>query len=303
MVSQVQKSGARDRTTDGTRQNRHTGMIFDKLIPFERFRPDLLYPTWLPWKNAVEAIKPLRKAFKNVSREYSIEHVVIHPILGDFKIVHLPNLQEYFVEAKSGLWRTAKDSDTNTLTMEHTQHKAGLSPKPIFSWKSTWDYLFTTRPSGNPRALLIPRDKIPKEWWNTPTGEDEQVWLQWPIQHTSNFRDFTVDLKDDLRLVNDIVRILQTHSKPRDSIEMSPNMPLSVAEAFDQIDRNSDLGQTLPSDEAWSSADYQRGFGSYKHRKPLRGPTNEAWAAEVLMELCRQRCSFTPKFDMRDLAN
>ncbi|KAL8864366.1 MAG: hypothetical protein Q9174_007379 [Haloplaca sp. 1 TL-2023] len=116
----------------------------------------------------------------------------------------------------------------------------------VFTWQSDWDYLLTlvesgecdqeqpTSMAGAKHAYFIPRDEIPRRWWNakTPdlggTGEHAGAnqFLTWasaiPIE------DFQVDVSIGDKLVRDVLRIMDKYGKAEVEIPLGPLKPFEI---------------------------------------------------------------------------
>ena len=226
------------------------------------------------------------------------------PILGDLKFVDLTDGAECFVEAKKNHLRIIEDEETGSRIWQHKQDRLHFKQSAIFTWKVQWDFLYTTythqRDPDDKRAFLIPRDEVPTHWWNTPILERGDIWLDWPSNGTHGMEEYAIDMTADKLLVRDMVKILETRRlkcgsiKARNPIEMVPLHDLSLDEistSLSDVENDSDDAEGDVNNErrdAWSSSDYRRGFGSFRHPE-LKGATYDVWAAAVLMEICRQK--------------
>ena len=94
--------------------------------------------------------------------------------------------------------------------LQHSQNSMLFSTRAVFTWRAQWDILYS-HVNDRDQALFVPRDKIPKNWWNVPLS-DEVVWLDWPADHPESFRRYLVDRTTDARLVRDIEESLDVNS-------------------------------------------------------------------------------------------
>ncbi|KAL8864510.1 MAG: hypothetical protein Q9174_007327 [Haloplaca sp. 1 TL-2023] len=110
----------------------------------------------------------------------------------------------------------------------------------VFTWQSDWDYLLTlvepgaydpvgsTGIPGAKYAYLLPRDEIPKKWWNAETpelggfgehagGNQFLVWTSMvPIE------EFQVDVSVGDKLVRDVLSIMGKYGKAKVPIPLAP---------------------------------------------------------------------------------
>ena len=236
-----------------------------------------LEPDFTPWRKGLEEIRRLYQAFRKYSQDFTIEFVRIAPLIGDFKIIYTEGgvRREVFVEMKSGHCRVSRD------TLEHAQAALHYTQRAIFTWKAKWDYIFTH--IDQDRAIFIPRDEIPKEWWNAAISTDRSFQLQWPAQKP--FEHYMIDLSCERGSVRDLEAVLRRRRSETGS--MRAQIPIDIDVDTDRVADESDDNNLRPESK-WSTRGFQRGFGSPLHES-LRGATYEVWASEALLKLCRQR--------------
>lgn len=154
---------ARQSLTIYRRYNSHTGVRFtDVPAPVPQPR-SALAPDFYPWQNSLRGIRRTYEAFRKYSKDSRIEFVRNAPLIGDYKIVYTEDgvNKEIYVEYKIAHCRVSGRSEK---ILVHHQAALGHTNRCIFTWKAKWDYIFTQIDSD--QALLIPRDEIPREWWN-----------------------------------------------------------------------------------------------------------------------------------------
>ena len=265
------------------RANRHTGVTFVDVPRPESFDLSVLQPDSSSFRKALDEIIALCRAFDKYSSTFAVRFFDIRPIFGDFKIAHLGTGTESFVEAKTLHCRIRKIRETGGFLLQHLQTSMSSSTRAIFTWRAQWDFLYS-HVDGRDQALFVPRDKIPKNWWNVPLS-DEAVWLDWPADHPESFHRYLVDRTPDARLVRDIEQSLDVNSaKAQEPIPMAYITSASLTET----DTPPDITASFFREEYWNSSTYQRGYGSAAHTE-LKGDTYHVWASEVLLEMCRAR--------------
>ena len=285
-----------------SRCNEYTGASITGLNPL-RYQSveEVLKPGFRPWVEALELVERFFKAFRARSRAYRVELVSVAPLLGDMKLVHLGTKTEIIIECKHKHCEV-RYSGTHS-TIEHQQTKLGFSGTGIFTWKSQWDWVLTTISAK--RALFLPRDAIPSEWWNAPLGTSPRPVLQWSLLQ-DRLREYMIDLRSDDHLVSDIERTLRIHVAKGHSVKAQKPIPIRLipegpedpedpkagdtggVTSVDTSAAAGDKGRSAAlSAKSWSTTQYRRGFGSAAH-PDLRGQTPEAWASEALLEICRQ---------------
>ena len=100
--------------------------------------------------------------------------------------------------------------------------------RAIFTWRAQWDFLYS-HVIDQHQVLFVPRDKIPKNWWNVPIS-DEVVWLDWPADHPESFHKYLVDTSP-VRLVRGIEKSLEVNSaKAQEPILMASITSASLSE-------------------------------------------------------------------------
>lgn len=236
-----------------------------------------LEPDFPPWRKGLKEIRRLYHAFRTYSQDFRIEFIRIAPLLGDFKIIYTEDgvRREVFVEMKSGHCRVSGG------ILEHAQAALFYTQRPIFSWKAKWDYILTH--IDRDRAIFIPRDEIPKEWWNAAISADRGCQLQWPAEKP--FEHYMIGLSSESRSVRDLEGVLRRRRSETGS--MRAQIPIDIDVDTDPVADESDDNDLLPESK-WSTRGFQRGFGSPLH-EDLRGATYEVWASEALLKLCRER--------------
>lgn len=179
--------------------------------------------------------------------------------------------------------------------MRHVQLQRG--DRHIFQWKVQWDFIYTTQ-GDTEQALLLPRDLIPQTWWNWQPTQG-RTCLEWPSDQLGLLREHVVNVTSASQLVIDVERILGSTQRRTESLVAQRPVPLDTSlldplyeEAWDERAEDEVLEHTSLLERSWSSEHYRRGFGSTEHGQ-CRGNTYEAWAAEVLMELCRKGSVFS----------
>ncbi|KAI4273778.1 MAG: hypothetical protein LQ337_004410 [Flavoplaca oasis] len=280
--------------------NEHTGLSFEVDRPTAS-PVSILEPTYEPWRIALEAIRVVYRAFAAHSVRFNVQFVEMFPITADFKFLQLSSGIEIFVEAKKCHVDFRLDLGEDSY-MRHAQWSTGMKKKIIFSWKAQWDYLYTVNSlGGGTQALFIPRDVIPRSFWNARPEHVEDK-LEWPRDDLDVLRECVVHVTDGARLVADVERLLDVTERRTQSVKaqepvpivpsvVHPALPAPEVEADDlETDDMATVLQDRPLDSArggWNSQDYQRGFGSHLHEE-IRGMTYENWAKEALTEICRQ---------------
>lgn len=252
-------------------------------------RPDsfdlsVLQPDSRSLQRALKEIIALFRAFDRYSSMFAVRFFDIRPIFGDFKIAHLGTGIESFIEAKTQHCRIREIEETGELTLQHSQTILPSPTRAVFTWRAQWDFLYSHVISDSDReqALFVPRDKIPRNWWNVPLS-DEVVWLDWSADQPESFREYLVDRTADDRLVRDVERILDANpAKAQEPIPIASITPASLAET----DASPEITASFFREEYWNSSTYRRGYGSAAHTE-LKGDTYHVWASEVLLELCR----------------
>lgn len=202
--------------------------------------------------------------------------------MGDLKIIETSTEQEVFLELKDNFFEIVEDEKSGLAVLRHKQTNQGL--RKIFSWKSQWDYLLTANWTKR-IAYILPRDKIPADWWNASVSKEHELKM------LEGFEECFVDLRRDDQMVRDIEKVLNTTRTRTGSMRAQNAISIdhSTHEPFDEIE--DDLGSDgfdLVSRQRWSTSGFRRGFGSAKHSE-LRGETYAVWVSEVLIELCRAR--------------
>ena len=236
------------------RVNRFTGVTFVGVPRPSSFNISVLEPDFPAFRTALDEIVALFKAFRRHSQSFRVQFCDIQLMLGDFKITHLLTREDSHVEAKSSHCRLIFDEETQTPLLQHSQTALSSSDRAVFTWRAQWDYLYThiTSTSGSQQALFVPRDKIPKYWWNVPLA-DGSVWLDWPADHPHSFDSFLVDEATDVRLVHDMERILMMNpTKAQVPIQMALVDSETLTEVSCQLEGN----QSFFFEDKWDSSMY-----------------------------------------------
>ena len=257
------------------------GVPRPKSYPISALEPD--FPAH---RHSLNKIKALWNAFHKLSKNYHIDFCDIRPVLGDFKIIHRFTGEESHVEEKTDHCRLVRGEETGGFLLQHSQKSCGSSDRAVFTWKAQWDFLYASviSSSGPSQALFVPRDKIPKSWWNHPLS-NEDVWLTWSTAHTHPVEEYLINTTSDRRLVYGMERILnQNPKKAQEPIKMAFMEPAALLETNTRPNDN----QPAFAGEHWNSSTYRRGHGSAAH-PGLKGESYHLWASEVLLELCRAR--------------
>lgn len=217
---------------------------------------------------------------------FRVELPALAPLPADCKLVSIPGGEEIIVECKIGQYRIKSDGPSRPRTLQHMK-ATRVADRMIFTWRSQWDYIYTKH-SRSRKALFIPRDRIPKKWWNQPSSEGSGDWLQWPA--TDDFARYEIDIGTDQSLVKGIERILEGNPlKAMDPIPLAHVSPESMSETDTRADTSQQmgLGERLSAGN-WYENGFDRGFGSHNHGS-IRAESYRVWAAEALSELCRSR--------------
>ena len=228
-------------------------------------------------------------AFKQHSTKFRVELLALAPLLGDCKLVSIPTGDEIIVECKTGHCRLGRTNGPKVRRLLHAGYQMA-SQKLIFTWRSQWDYLYT-KLSRSHEALFIPRDRIPKGWWNYPNPKRE--WLQWPA--TEGWVRYKIDGHTNESLVTGMEEILESNPwKATEPISLAHLSPESMIEIDSRAhpDRHGGVDENR-STGRWYKDGFNRGLGSH-HHKVLRGESYSVWAAEALLELCRLRQVYPP---------
>ena len=271
------------------RVNRYTGATFAGVPRPRAYDRSVLEPRFAAFRRAYEEIVWMYRAFDRHAGTFRITFCDIRSMLGDFKLTHRSTGEHSHVEAKA---MHCKVQRTGSPSLWHAQTSLPSPDRAIFTWNAPWDYLWShvnryPGDSGPPQALFVPRDKIPKSWWNVPVSQERQVWLEWPADHPWAFDEFLVGRAPAARLVHDMEKILRRN--PHRAQELVPMAPLALGH-LTETDPETGAMRIRPtrSEAYWDSSAYRRGYGSAAHSE-LRGETYPEWASEVLLELCRQQ--------------
>ena len=225
-------------------------------------------------------VKGLFEAFKQYSTKFRVELLALAPLLGDCKLVSISTGEEIIIECKTGHCQIGP-TNGRLLHMGCAMYSARL----IFTWRAQWDYFYTELPDSHD-ALFIPRDRIPKGWWNYPCSSGEL--LKWPA--TERWTEYRIDGRTKETLVRGMENILDRHSWiAAEPIPLAHVSPESLAEIDSRArpDQHGDVAERL-STGRWYKHGFDKGFGSRHHNEP-RAESYSVWAAEALMELCRLR--------------
>ena len=229
-------------------------------------------------------VKALFGAFKQHSTKFRVELLALAPLLGDCKLISIPTDEEIIVECKTAHCKLRHEDAQGSWCLLHQPYALGSS-RLIFSWRSQWDYLYT-KLAGSHEGLFIPRDRIPKGWWNCPGSKGE--WLQWPA--TEGWARYKIDRRTKESLVAGMERILERNPwKATEPIPLAPISPEAMTgiDSRAHPDQHGGVAERL-STGRWYKNGFDRGFGSH-HHKVLRADSYSLWAAEALIELCRFR--------------
>ena len=229
-------------------------------------------------------VKALFGAFKQHSTKFRVELLALAPLLGDCKLVSIPTGKEIIVECKTGHCELKREDGHGSWCLLHQGYASG-SAKLIFSWRSQWDYLYT-KLARSQDALFVPRDRIPKRWWNYPPSKGG--WLQWPA--TEGWAWYKIDGRTNESLVTGMERILERHPwKATEPIPLAPLSPESMTEIDSRAhpDQHGGVTERLSTGRRYENG-FDKGLGSH-HHEMLRAESYSVWAAEALMELCRLR--------------
>lgn len=271
--------------TSCCRHNEHTGAIFHNLPKPLLVPPIMLEPDFPPWKEALKSCMLLYRALQDHSTELCLDFNQYYRFFGDCKAIHRSGV-ELFIECKSSHCRSFGSGAS--LRMDHLQTERG-SLQDLFSWKAQWDFLFTVpRIEDAAPAFLIPRDRIPREWWTAEFELDH--WLQWPEERSLELAKYVVDIRRPRLLASQAESILlDEQATPRKTSVRIPMKPWApIAAHHDETGPDGSHADTLAPEYTWSSEGYVRGLGSFKHeRTELRGNTSQSWSGEILMELSR----------------
>ncbi len=250
----------------------------------------VLQPDSGAFQRALDGILDLYRAFAGHSKRFRISFCDVRPMLGDFKIAHLQTGEFSHVEDKILHCEVIYVEETEAYSLRHAQTCLMSPERAVFTWKAQWDYLYShinfNSNFGPKQALFVPRDKIPKSWWNVPLS-DATVWLKWPADHSESFREYIVDTSANARLVRDMERILTANPAKAQAPVKVTEMAL-LADSLTEAEPTASAAESFLAEEKWDSSSFRRGHGSPAHPE-LRGDTYLAWASEVLLELCRQR--------------
>lgn len=167
--------------------------------------------------------------------------------------------------------------------MQHHQNRIGYADQYIFCWKAQWDFLLTEVDGGR-EALFIPRDAVPKGWWNSKAQNRRLDWCS----HTDvNVEDFVVSQFNNNRLRQDIERMLYRRDLPLwKAYDRIPVGTCADNLEDEYVPKDREIGIATKSYNAWSTRGSRRGFGPLGCAE-MRGRTYQTWAAEALQEMCR----------------
>lgn len=259
------------------------------MIPdlIRRHPSSILDPTLSAWQVALDQGQMLYHAFQECSRQHRVEYIRYSPMIGDVKILNVRNRSQItFVELKAQHCETKQCGDH--ITIRHRQNAAGFSSRPIFSWRSCWDYLLTTL--REKWALFIPKHHIPTWWWNAPVNDGDE-WLQWTIPQDA-FSGYLVRRDSPSRLVSGIEGILDTFGdRIRCSIPVRPLKWEEHEEVEDILMQESMAPAEGKRDFTKAASDLREITAGFGHRAQVqaRSDTLAEWSAHALMTLCRSR--------------
>ncbi|KAI4239791.1 MAG: hypothetical protein LQ349_000099 [Xanthoria aureola] len=204
---------------------------------------------------------------------------------GDLKFIERVTGLEFIVELKDGMCKFPLQGGNGAKVLGHSQTQ-GSNDKTIFNWTRQWDFLFTTVDSAV--AFLIPRDRIPKDWWNS----QHRV-----VETSDDFGEYRIDTRSPRRTVHDIERVLDLAKETTNSMAAREKIPFGSCpwktmeqpddEELPGDDGTADDGADLLLPERWSTIAYTKGFGSYQQSHDMRGNTYAFWQSELLWEKCR----------------
>lgn len=225
------------------------------------------------------------KAFRRHSERFRVEFIGVRPLLGDLKLIDRVTGQELIVELKAGMCKLARQRENGAKVLQHDQIPRDKGT--VFNWTRQWDFLFTAL-ADSLVAFLIPRDRIPKDWWNS----QHRV-----VETADDFGEYRIDRSISRQMVLDIEHVLDFTKETTNSMAARDEIPLGrcpetmlelsddedVPERGDKVDDGTDL--LLP--QRWSTLAYAKGFGSHKQSDDMRGNTYAFWQSELLWEKCR----------------
>ncbi|KAI4238425.1 MAG: hypothetical protein LQ349_001105 [Xanthoria aureola] len=234
--------------------------------------------------NALKQVEVMYEAFRDCSERFRVELVGLRPLLGDLKLIERATGLELIVELKDGMCELPRQGENGAKVLRHSQTQ--LSNNTVFNWTRQWDFLFTTVDSAV--AFLIPRDRIPKDWWNS----QHRV-----VETSDDFGEYRIDTRSPRRTVHDIERVLDLAKETTNSMAAREKIPFGSCpwktmeqpddEELPGDDGTADDGADLLLPERWSTIAYTKGFGSYQQSHDMRGNTYAFWQSELLWEKCR----------------
>lgn len=291
-----------DRSLTLRRFNEHTGAIYHVPRP-QRFPLSALMPSFEPWQKALKLIHFIYLSFQKHSSIWKLELLPVCPILGDFKLVHLNDGSMIYVEVKECQCKVKYNDKGRICRMQHCQGALGYTERQVFSWKSSWDFMWTTI-DGEDQALFLPRDIIPRNWWNAPlpSSEEDMYNLEWPTDKIAMLKKYVVNRAKPSRLAGDMEHIL-SHTMvsqgsykarteiPIEELSIGSSIELSSSEKTNIMEASSISSEIKEHDpytkqHVWPFSRFRKGFGSADQHQN-RGTSYEAFASEAVTELCR----------------
>lgn len=170
-------------------------------------------------------IQVIHRMFRQVPSRFKITLPDIYPMIGDCKIIDIITGEEIFVELKGAHCRIVGDTSP---VIHHQQFCVfGSELRSLFCWKAQWDFLYTW-PNLSPKwkhiVLFIPRDEVPRSWWNPENGR--RSYREWPGS-SEIVTKYSVDLTSPKKFVAGIERIL--HSRMQNGKSFKAQNPIPVA--------------------------------------------------------------------------
>ena len=170
-------------------------------------------------------VRHLFKAFDDHSKRFWIDLIGVRPYLGDCKIMdrndpHLSHLHdEIFVELK------ARHCQLRSGVLCHA---IGIEERPIFCWTAQWDYILTISDDAS-RAFMIPRDRIPQDWWDTTKTAAAQTPKAFPLKMTECLEEYAVRFNKDATLVKNIEAIIDSTIRKTGSRKAQEPVPVDYS--------------------------------------------------------------------------
>lgn len=262
-----------------SRRNEYTGASFKDAPQPKRLKPSKLCPSQDGHTLSMRQVEGLYDAFANHSLRFQVELVGVSPMLADMKLIDPSRKVEIFVEMK--------EKFCNLITTGHSQVLGFMQVRDgtrlTFSWKSQWDYIYSTVANMPSTAILLPRDEIPLTWFNFWPKKSGFV-----LELEADFQQYSVDTHSDETMVQDIEKILIRMEKKSGSMRAKRPIPVEVSE--EEYSQRTTVHRQGGEhwEERWSTSSFLRGLGSAEHGE-LRDLTYGQFASEVLIEICRAR--------------